>query len=232
MKVLEADFLTSATEKTAGAGWPDEGPPEIAFAGRSNVGKSTLLQALMQRRGLVRISSTPGRTRLINFFRVVVAPEGGRGPQDRRELRFVDLPGYGYAKVSKEEREKWLPFVDQYLSQRAALKVLVLLVDPRRDAVGREPSGARRGSSGEAVPSRTPPLFDETEIAKYVQPRGVLVIAVMTKADKLSKHERKPALDKLKRALGLPVIAVSATDGDGVDELWRRIAGAVASPIG
>lgn len=209
MKVLEADFLTSATEKTAGAGWPDEGPPEIAFAGRSNVGKSTLLQALMQRRGLVRISSTPGRTRLINFFRVVVAPEGGRGPQDRCELRLVDLPGYGYAKVSKEEREKWLPFVDQYLSQRAALKVLVLLVDPRRDAG-----------------------LDETEIAKYVQPRGVLVIAVMTKADKLSKHERKPALDKLKRALGLPVIAVSATDGDGVDELWRRIAGAVASPIG
>jgi GTP-binding protein len=209
MKVLEADFLTSATEKTAGAGWPDEGPPEIAFAGRSNVGKSTLLQALMQRRGLVRISSTPGRTRLINFFRVVVAPEGGRGPQDRRELRFVDLPGYGYAKVSKSEREKWLPFVDQYLSERAALKVLVLLVDPRREAG-----------------------IDETEIAKYVAARGVLVLAVMTKADKLSKHERKPALDKLKRALGLPVIAVSATDGDGVDELWRRIAGAVASPIG
>ena len=209
MKVLEADFLTSATEKTAGAGWPDEGPPEIAFAGRSNVGKSTLLQALMQRRGLVRISSTPGRTRLINFFRVVVAPEGGRGPQDRRELRFVDLPGYGYAKVSKSEREKWLPFVDQYLSERAALKVLVLLVDPRRDAG-----------------------IDETEIAKYVAGRGVLVLAVMTKADKLAKHERKPALDKLKRALGLPVIAVSATGGDGIDELWRRIAGAVATPIG
>lgn len=209
MKVLEAEFLTSATEKTVGAGWPDEGPAEIAFAGRSNVGKSTLLQALMQRRGLVRISSTPGRTRLINFFRVVVAPEGGRGPQDRRELYFVDLPGYGYAKVSKEEREKWLPFVDQYLSQRAALKVLVLLVDPRREAG-----------------------IDETEIAKYVQPRGVFVLAVMTKADKLAKHERKPALDKLKRALGLPVIAVSATDGDGIDDLWRRIAGALAQNPG
>ena len=210
MKVLEADFLTSATEKSAGAGWPDEGPPEIAFAGRSNVGKSTLLQALMQRRGLVRISSTPGRTRLINFFRLVVAPEGGRAPADKRELRFVDLPGYGYAKVSKSEREKWLPFVDQYLSERASLKVLVLLVDPRRETAGREP-----------------PLFDETEIAKYVAARGVLVLAVMTKADKLAKHERKPALDKLKRALGLPVIAVSATDGDGVDELWRRIANAI-----
>jgi GTP-binding protein len=226
MKVLEAEFLTSATDRTAGAGWPDDGPPEVAFAGRSNVGKSTLLQALMQRRGLVRISSTPGRTRLINFFRVVVAPEGGRGPADRRELRFVDLPGYGYAKVSKAEREKWLPFVDQYLSERPSLKVLVLLVDPRRE-VGREPSGARRGSTGEAVPSRLPPYFDETEIVKYVAARGVFVIAVMTKADKLAKHERKPAVDKLKRALGLPPLAISATDGEGVDELWRRIANVI-----
>ena len=204
MKVLEADFLTSAAEKAAGAGWPVEGPPEIAFAGRSNVGKSTLLQALMQRRGMVRISSTPGRTRLINFFRVVIAPEGGRTPDNRRELLFVDLPGYGYAKVSKEERGKWLPFVDQYLSERAALKVLVLLVDPRRE----------QG-------------IDETEIAKYVAERGVLVLAVMTKADKLPKHERKPALEKIKRALGLPIVAVSATDGDGIDELWRRIANAI-----
>jgi GTP-binding protein len=204
MKVLEADFLTSSTEKSAGAGWPDENVPEVAFAGRSNVGKSTLLQALMQRRGLVRISGTPGRTRLINFFRVVVAPEGGRAPADKRELRFVDLPGYGYAKVSKAERDKWLPFVDQYLSERASLKVLVLLVDPRREAG-----------------------LDETEIAKYVADRGVLVVAVMTKADKLPKHERKPALEKIKRALGLPTIAVSSTDGDGIDELWRRIANAI-----
>ena len=87
--------------------------------------------------------------------------------------------------------------------------VLVLLVDPRRE-VG----------------------LDETEIARYVATRGVLVIAVMTKADKLKKHERKPVLEKLRRALGLPLIAVSATDGDGVDELWRRIANATADTIG
>src|SRR3954470_16988951 len=160
MKVLEAEFLTSATEKSFGAGWPPEDMPEIGFAGRSNVGKSTLLQALLQRRGLVRVSSTPGRTRLINFFRVVVAP--GPTPADKRELRLVDLPGYGYAKVAKSEREKWLPFVDEYLARRRQLKAVVMLLDPRREV-----------------------SLDETEIVRYVADRGdVTVIPVMTKADK------------------------------------------------
>ena len=136
---------------------------------------------------------------------MVIAPEGGRAPAERRELRFVDLPGYGYAKVSKEEREKWLPFVDQYLT-RARL------------AQGDGAAGRSRAASIG---------LDETEILKYVTGRGVFVIAVMTKADKLSKHERKPALEKLKRELGVPLIAVSSTDGDGVDELWRRIVNAI-----
>jgi GTP-binding protein len=201
MKVLDAEFLLSAVERTVGAGWPEEGPCEIAFAGRSNVGKSTLMQALMQRHGLVRVSRTPGRTRLINFFRVLIEPT----PQEKRELRFVDLPGYGYAKVSKAEREKWLPFVEQYLGHRQSLKVVVVLTDPRRE-IG----------------------LDETEIVKYVASRGVLVLAVMTKADKLSKHERKPMLEKMRRALGVPLLAVSATDGDGIEELWRRIVAGTA----
>jgi GTP-binding protein len=210
MKVLEAEFLLSATDPCVGAGWPDEGPPEVAFAGRSNVGKSTLLQALMQRRGLVRISATPGRTRLINFFRIVVSPQGDGRTQ---ELRFVDLPGFGYAKVSKAERGKWMPFVAQYLGSRPSLGACVLLVDARRAPEWRAPEG----------------LFDETEICNYVAARGVAVLPVMTKADKLAKHERKPALAQLHKALAaasvaaLPPLAVSATEGEGVDELWRRL---------
>ena len=208
MRVLEAEFLTSATDPQAGKGWPEEGPPEIAFAGRSNVGKSTLLQALVKRRGLVRISSTPGRTRLINFFRVLVAPN-----DNPIELRFVDLPGFGYAKVSKEERKSWFALVEQYLGQRRSLKACVLLSDARRVA---DAEGAQAGEEGGA-------LFDEAELARWLAGRGVQVIPVATKADKLAKHERKPAAEMLRQALGAPPAMVSGSTGDGVDALWKRI---------
>jgi GTP-binding protein len=183
---LSLRFVQSASD----VGQLPDAEREVALVGRSNVGKSSLLNALAGSASLARTSKTPGATRLINVFELSGSP--GRW--------LVDLPGYGYAKVSKAEREKWLPFVDQYLSQRGSLRAVVLLVDPRRD-IG----------------------LDETEIVKYVAERGVFVIAVMTKADKLSKHERKPAMEKIKKVLGLPVIAVSATDGDGLDELWRRL---------
>jgi GTP-binding protein len=194
MRVTAAEFLLSATGPKIGVGWPPEGPPEIAFAGRSNVGKSSLLQALLQPKGLVRISGTPGRTRLINFFRAVVEEKGST------ELRLVDLPGFGYAKVSKEERKGWFDFVEQYLGHRPSLKACVLLVD------------ARRGAE-----------LDETELATWLTERGVDVLPVMTKADKLAKHERKPAAEKVKRALGRAPLVVSATEGTGVEDLWRRL---------
>jgi GTP-binding protein len=206
VRVLSAEFLRSATDPHAGVGWPEEGPPEVAFIGRSNVGKSTLLSALMGRRGLVRISSTPGRTRLINFFEVVLADE--RAPGGRRALRFVDLPGFGYAKVSKRERGAWFPFVREYLGSRSSLRACVLLVD------------ARRGAE-----------IEELEIEKWVSGRGVEVVPVVTKSDKLAKHERPPTKERVARQLGVPaakVIMVSATDGDGVGELWRRLAVALA----
>lgn len=212
MRVLSAEFLISATGPREGKGWPEEGPPEIAFAGRSNVGKSTLLAALAQRKGLVRTSSTPGRTRLINFFDLVLAPDSG----GRIEARFVDLPGYGYAKVSKAERKEWFGFVERYLGHRATLRAVVLLVDARRVV---DLGGAREAS---------PALIEETELARWLAGRGVQVIPVLTKADKLAKHERKPAAERAQAALGARPIIVSANTGDGVDALWRRLGVALA----
>jgi len=211
MRVLDADFETSAAEPHQ---FPvdDEGAelPEVAFVGRSNVGKSTLLQALTGRRGLVRTSNTPGRTRLCNFFTLRVAAKQGV----ERRLRFVDLPGYGFAKVSKSERASWFAFIERYLGGRAQLRVAVLLID------------ARRG-----------PELDETELARYIAGRGVAVVPVVTKADKLAKHERRPVADAAQRTLADAVAAdgperrallqktlvVSATERTNIDELWARI---------
>jgi GTP-binding protein len=205
MRVVEVEFLTSGADPEAGAGWPAPGPHEIGFVGRSNVGKSTLLEGLLGRKGMVRISKTPGRTRLINFFRVVVEAEKGK---QQTELRLVDLPGFGYAKVSKSARAEWLPWMTRYLGERPSLRACVLLVD------------ARRG-----------PELDETELASWLRGRGVDVIPVMTKADKLSKHERIPCAESMREALGKTPIIVSATDKLGLDELWRRLV-AAARAIG
>ena len=170
MRIVEARFLVSAAGPQDGRGWPDEGPPEIAFVGRSNVGKSTLLQALLGRRGLVRTSSAPGRTRLINFFDAVVVDDAGA----QRALRLVDLPGFGYAKASREERKSFRPIVQRYLEKRTALRASVLLVDLRRGAE-----------------------VDETEApAQFLEERARRVIVGTKSRQSSAKHERKPALEK------------------------------------
>jgi GTP-binding protein len=204
MRVVEAEFLSSGSDNPDG--WPPPGSPEIAFIGRSNVGKSTLLGALLQRKGLVRVSATPGRTRLINFFRCVI--EVKKKPI---ELVLVDLPGFGYAKVAKSERDAWRPFVQRYLGERAPLRAAVILVDARRQATREEPL-----------------YFSESEIAGWLAGRGVTVVPVVTKADQLRKHERKPAAERIKQLLGAQPLVVSATEGEGVDELWRRLLVTVA----
>jgi GTP-binding protein len=124
-QVLTAEFEALAVDPTS---WPAEGAPEIAFAGRSNVGKSSLINALVQRRKLARTSTTPGRTRGLVFFRV--EPAGGPS------LRFVDLPGYGHAQVAKSERAAWRPMVEAYIERRQALALVVVLVDVRRGLAG------------------------------------------------------------------------------------------------
>ena len=210
MQVTQATFVKSAAEPS---GWPAPELPEIAFCGRSNVGKSTLLNTLLQRKGLARVSGTPGRTRLINFFRVLVLrdPAAGAPPDSERarcELMVADLPGFGYAQVSKVERATWRPLIERYLTRRDGLKVVILLCDSRRVAeVGRDPQI----------------LFDEEELCAWLQSIGRVVIPVMTKADKLAKYERKPLQQELKRRLQVTPVVFSAQSGEGSEELWRRV---------
>lgn len=201
MRVADARFLVSATGPKDGLGWPVEGPPEIAFIGRSNVGKSTLLSSLMGRKGLVRISADPGRTRLINFFELTLFDDANQP----HPIRLVDLPGFGYAKVSKVEKKTFRPIVQRFLEERKAVSAAVLLVDLRRGAE-----------------------IDETELAHFLRDHGRRVILVGTKCDKLSKHERKPAAEKLAKQLDHRVLVVSGETGEGLPELWKRLLVAVS----
>ena len=191
MKAKSAEFVTSAAEPS---GFPRPSLPEIAFAGRSNVGKSSLINTLVGVPGLARTSRTPGRTRLLNWFRVTPP----KGPP----MHFVDLPGYGYARVPNEMRASWRPLIETYLRDRPALRGLVLLVD------------ARRGAEEE-----------EQDFLAWLREGGVPARVVVTKADKLPKNKRKPAAMAVQHDLGLdrPAILFSALDGEGIVPLWRVI---------
>lgn len=187
----------SEAEFTAGAQRHDQIPPpkgpEVAFAGRSNVGKSSLLNMMLARKGLARTSRTPGCTRQINFFDVAIAG----GP----ELVFVDLPGYGYAKVSKTESRDWKKLLEQYLLERPVLEAVVILVD------------ARRGVEEE-----------ELSLVEFLRPRQNLpVFIAVTKLDKFSKSEQKPRLKEIERQVGVKVIGTSAETSAGREELWTRL---------
>jgi GTP-binding protein len=181
---LAARFVTSAFTP---AGSPHWERAEIAFAGRSNVGKSSLLNALAGVRGLARTSRTPGRTRSLNFYEL-----GDR-------LGLVDLPGYGYAAIAHTEAERIAVLLRNYVTARRNLAALVMLVD------------ARRG-----------PGAEERELAAMTERRGIDLIVVATKCDKLRAAERA-ALPKLFAPLGQEPILTSTRDAEGVDQLRRRI---------
>ncbi len=191
MKAKQATFTISTAK-------PGQQPPatlpEIAFAGRSNVGKSSLINTLVGVSGLAKTSRTPGRTRLLNWFHV----EPPRG----KPLYFVDLPGYGYAKVPLSMRDSWRPLIEGYLRDRPTLRGLALLID------------ARRGAEDE-----------ELDFMAWLAELGIPVLTVVTKADKLGKSKRKPAAQAIKRALGLDhqPILFSALSGEGIADLWRAI---------
>jgi len=198
-KVLRADFVTTATEPGQ---YPSERKSELAFVGRSNVGKSSMINALAQRTKLVRVSNTPGRTRTLNFFDVDLEARGKTWP-----LRLCDLPGYGYAKVSKTEREAWRTMIGTYLIERAQLKAVVSIVDAE---IGATP-------------------HDVTMI-EFLQESPARILVVGTKLDRLGKAKRIPALHQLADKLEVPrdaVVGFSSTDGIGRDEVWGRLLDAV-----
>jgi GTP-binding protein len=202
VRVATAEFVAGAAKREQ-VPLPShfEDAPEIAFAGRSNVGKSTLLNMILARRGLARTSNTPGCTRQINFFDVGLAAEPADLTRPKR-LVFVDLPGYGYAKVSKKESHAWKELLEGYLHARPTLRAVVILVD------------VRRGLEQE-----------ENDLIEFLGERpGIAIIIAATKIDKISRAAQKPALAKLaKTPNAAAVIGTSGETGAGREVLWSRM---------
>lgn len=189
MEIKKAEFVISAVKK---AQYPEDGRPEIAFVGRSNVGKSTLINTLTNRRKLVKVSSTPGKTRLINFFLI------------NDNIYFVDLPGYGYAKVSKKEKENWGYIMEQYLVERDQLKKIVLLVD-----------------------SRHKPTGDDINMYNWIKHYNYEVLVVGTKLDKLKRNDinknKKIIRDTLKMDKDDKILLISSLNKEGKEEVLEQI---------
>ena len=192
--VLVAEFLAAAVT-------PENLPPpalaEFAFAGRSNVGKSSMMNAMMQRKGLVRTSSTPGCTRSVNIFHATT--------RDALDLHLIDLPGYGFAKRSKKERLDWGPLLEGYLQHRPTLRAVFILIDARR---GLEDDDLQ------LLEFCSMPRPGNAQVATYI---------VATKLDLIPKAKRKPQLEALKAAAGRRVIGFSAESFEGRNEVWTAI---------
>lgn len=203
LQITSAEFAAAATALSQ---LPPPVGVEIAFAGRSNVGKSSLMNRLMQRKNLVRTSGTPGCTRQINFFSAT-ASDGVR-------FTLVDLPGYGYARRSKAEKRTWGELIESYLLGRPTLRAVVALVD------------ARRG-----IEDDDRDLYTLCESKPRVSRAPLSVVVAATKLDKIPSSAQRAAVAKLRAAAGRPVIGCSGETGDGCDELWRvlRVAAGVGA---
>ncbi|HEV2990781.1 MAG TPA: ribosome biogenesis GTP-binding protein YihA/YsxC [Candidatus Angelobacter sp.] len=191
-KPIIAKFLVSSADP---AHFPAPDPPEFAFLGRSNVGKSSLINSLLGQK-LAHVSSTPGRTRTINFIGIYA-----KLTQPTPELILVDLPGYGYAKLSRAISAEWPKFIEPYLKHRETLQLAFCLVD-----------------------ANVPPQPSDTQLMDFLRGVGRRFLVVATKTDKLSGNKLRPALSTLARAHGVEnILPYSATTGAGKSELWRAI---------
>ena len=192
MKVAKAEFLKSAFKE---ADWPRDAKPEIAFLGRSNVGKSSVINSLLSVRSLARTSSTPGRTQSLNFFDI------------NDKFRFVDFPGFGYARVPKEIKSGWGEMATTYLAKRRQLVLSIQLVDSRHE-----------------------PTKQDLQLHEWLEKSGKPRLIVATKSDKLSNNELRKNLEHIARVLDDDsVMAYSAKSGRGREELWRAITNAIES---
>ncbi len=194
MKILSADFVKSCLKP---AHYPRERLPEVAFVGRSNVGKSSAINSLLNRKGIAKVSTTPGKTQTLNFFRVLTSD------QVLPAIFFVDLPGYGYAKAARSVREQWGPMIERYLTHRAQLCAVIQLVDAR---VVQE--------------------HDVTTL-EWLTHLGHRPIVVVTKIDKLSRGRRRPGLLRVCQTLGVDshdeVVGYSSKTNEGRQELWNAL---------
>lgn len=185
MRIKTSEFIISAVKREQ---YPNDGFPEIAFVGRSNVGKSSIINSLTNRNKLAKVSQTPGKTRLINFFLL------------NSEFYLVDLPGYGYAKVSKKEKESWGTFIERYLTNREPLKKVVLLVDCRHK-----------------------PTADDVQMYNWIKHYDYNIVVIATKSDKISNNELAKSKKLIRETLGLkkeePLYYFSSLNKKGRDEL-------------
>lgn len=189
MKIRSTEITMSAVNKSQ---YPPEGIPEIALVGRSNVGKSSIVNTLLNRRNFARTSQTPGKTRTINFYLI------------NEEFYFVDLPGYGYAKVAKSEKQKWGGIMERYLEDRDVLCSILLLIDIRHE-----------------------PTEDDKLMYEWIKHYGYNCVVVATKSDKISRGQYQKHISIIRKKLQMgheeKVIPVSSLKKTGVEELWQEI---------